>query len=736
MYYLLAGRPPFQANSLYDIYQAHISHDASPLNLVRPEVPTELAALVAKMMAKDPARRFQTPGKVASALTSFFKKEGAGFKSINPESSMVGQPIVRQALTVAAPAPPRPAMNAAPPPLPAATTPPPPEPVWQSLIEIRENERSGEKSPPAVVRAQRPPWVRPAVAVGVLLLGLIVLWGLVIRVKTTNGTIELVNLPRDAEVFVDGAEIAVTRPSSGKPAVITVSAGKRGIEVRKDGIRVFGQEVTVQAGGDPLTVRLMPLTDSGSKTVEVVKNEAERKEKVPVPGIKGEAEPKSETPAPPAEPEFLTTSIGGGQLKLKRIPAGTFRMGSTDADRDAWDGEKPRHEVRITRPFYLGVYEVTQGQFQAVMGENPSYFKGSDNLPVEQVSWLQAVTFCNRLSEREGLKPYYRIEGETVAVTGGDGYRLPTEAEWEYACRAGTTTRFSFGDDENALGQYAWYSANSNGRPHPVGEKHPNALGLHDMHGNVSEWCWDAYNAEYYKQSPTNDPQGPDRASDRARRAGGWSLEPRLDRSAFRWWGAPGFRAYDLGFRLARELPRGRTTFTRSRSLKRMAEVASGSWRIEGEELVQTSRDGPAALVFGDPSWSNYNLELDMKPIEGISGTWTFFHYRDWSNHCNFYIGGFGNTIHGVGTVLDGECRREHTDGSIEHLRWYKVNIEVRGPEARCYLDGRAILHHVDDRLTVGRVGLGSNWTEVHFRNIRITSLDGEVLWEGLPELP
>ena len=148
---------------------------------------------------------------------------------------------------------------------------------------------------------------------------------------------------------------------------------------------------------------------------------------------KSSIEPRVRSSAAAKEPEQITNSIG---MKLVLIPAGEFWMGSPDSDKDARDDEKPQHQVRITRPFYLGVTEVTQGQYRAVTGENPSHFKGSDDLPVEQVSWNDAIAFCNKLSEREGLKPYYQ-SGAGVP-SGGDGYRLPTEAEWEYACRAGT----------------------------------------------------------------------------------------------------------------------------------------------------------------------------------------------------------------------------------------------------------------------------------------------------------
>ena len=211
-------------------------------------------------------------------------------------------------------------------------------------------------------------------------------------------------------------------------------------------------------------------------------------------------------------------------MKLALIPAGEFLMGSPDSDKDASDDEKPQHRVRITQPFYLGVYQVTQGQYRAVTGANPSHFKGSDDLPVESVSWHDAIAFCNKLSEREGLKPYYQLDAATRS--GGEGYRLPTEAEWEYACRAGSTTRYSFGDDAASLGEYAWFNGNSGGKTHPVGQKRPNAFGLYDMHGNVWEWCWDVY-AAYNANSPGADPDGPSGASGRVIRGGCWGDFPR-----------------------------------------------------------------------------------------------------------------------------------------------------------------------------------------------------------------
>ena len=202
-------------------------------------------------------------------------------------------------------------------------------------------------------------------------------------------------------------------------------------------------------------------------------------------------------------------------------------MGSPDNDRKACDDEKPQHKVEIGSPFYLGVTPVTQAQFEAVMGKNPSHFQGLPENPVESVSWFEALKFCNKLSRKNGLSPYYVIRGsKPIEVVGGEGYRLPTEAEWEYACRAGTESRYGFGDDVKQLGSYAWYSSNSEGRTWPVGRKRPNAFGLYDMHGNVWEWCWDGYEEGYYRHSPDVDPLGDEEADYRVTRGGSWNDVP------------------------------------------------------------------------------------------------------------------------------------------------------------------------------------------------------------------
>jgi formylglycine-generating enzyme required for sulfatase activity len=370
---------------------------------------------------------------------------------------------------------------------------------------------------------RRPPW-KAIVAAAVL--GLVLL-GVIVYVATDRGRITIVVNDPKAVVKVDGEAVRIE--ALGAP--LTLRPGVHELEV-KWGDGEFKTRTFVVRRGD---------------------NEDLRVEYEPSGNRAANASPeKPPAPAPEVVPKEIINSIG---MKLALIPAGDFQMGSPDSDPDASADEKPQHRVRITRPFYMAATEVTQGQYQAVAGANPSQFKGSEDLPVETLIWLDAINYCNALSRKEGLTPFYRVHGETVDVPDwtGTGYRLPTEAEWEYACRARSTARYSFGDDAAGLGAFAWYDGNSGGQTHPVGQKRPNAWGLYDMHGNVWEWCWDRYEPDYYSNKPrAADPLGPSQAASRVFRGGGWSLDPRQCRSADRFGNAPGFRSSDLGFRVAR----------------------------------------------------------------------------------------------------------------------------------------------------------------------------------------
>ena len=243
-----------------------------------------------------------------------------------------------------------------------------------------------------------------------------------------------------------------------------------------------------------------------------------------------------------------TNSFG---MKFAKIPAGEFSMGSTPEEvqeileqnrgdrivRELAPAEAPRRQVRLTQDFLIGVHEVTQEQYQNAMGKNPAKHKGA-NRPVERVSWHEAVAFCDWLNKNDKSKP------------AGLEYRLPTEAEWEHACRAETTTSFYFGDDASALNDHAWHKANSGGTTHDVGGKLPNAHGLYDMYGNVWEWCFDWYGK--YPSEGATDPAGPASGKERIQRGGAWSYPgPAHCRSAARNWNQPGRTDHDaIGFRV------------------------------------------------------------------------------------------------------------------------------------------------------------------------------------------
>ncbi len=228
------------------------------------------------------------------------------------------------------------------------------------------------------------------------------------------------------------------------------------------------------------------------------------------------------------------------------VPAGTFMMGDT-----MYDWEKPVHEVRISKAYYMGKYEVTQAEWEEVMGSSPSAFKG-DDLPVENVSWNDVIDYCNKRSAAEGLTPCYSVSDDTVSWDfSANGYRLPTEAEWEWAARGTGKGRLDYQySGSDTAGDVAWYDENSGRKTHPVGQKQANSLGIYDMSGNVWEWCWDWY--WDYPSSSQTDPRGAASGTGRVLRGGSWRNLAQIVRSAFRGDTAPGYRLDILGFRVVR----------------------------------------------------------------------------------------------------------------------------------------------------------------------------------------
>ncbi len=369
------------------------------------------------------------------------------------------------------------------------------------------------------------------------------------------------------------------------------------------------------------------------------------------PALRTESESTPEESAPdesgavenePAESAPAASGISSGTPPAMEAPegfvlieGGSFRMGSPDSE--PWrSGDETQHTVTVS-DFYISPYELTQAEYEAVMGENPSNFSGED-LPVENISWLDAVAYCNARSEQEGLTPAYALDGENVAWNReADGYRLPTEAEWEYACRAGTETPFNTenspsAEEVNYYGHYPYeiegnYFSQENLDTRPglyrettvaVGSFSPNAFGLYDMHGNVSEWVWDYYGA--YDTEEQTDPTGPDAGSLRVYRGGGWNDFAKNMRSAYRATLDPELAGFNIGIRLVRNAAAGSGTVSGG-AIEHAANgggtvlIAYFSWggntRGIAEEIQRQTGADLFEITLVHPYSDDYNTVLD-----------------------------------------------------------------------------------------------------------------------------
>jgi formylglycine-generating enzyme required for sulfatase activity len=556
LYCLLAGHPPFQEDTPVKTILAHLEKEPPPLPELRPEVSPKLWAVVARLLAKDPARRYQSPTELAQALAPFCKPGAVSRASLPAAVEATGTQTGGDTSRVE-----RVDEGVSKLPTGKAT----------AAHELAPASHDVEPAPGAgPKKAKRGRAVAAAgrrrnlpILVGVaacfLLAGLVVLWaGGVIRMKTADGTLVVqVNEP-NADVFVDGERMTVSWNDGGTKAELHVRPGARKVEVKKDGFSVDGKDLTIRDGDREIfTARLLP----------------DRR------GAKGDQPAAAGTGKNPAE---IINSVG---MHLKLIRPGRFLMGSPGGEAGRKDNEGPQHEVEITRPFYMGACTVTKGQYAAFAKDagfltaaekdgwggsgltlatakwegqrgctwrHVSFAQGDDH-PVVDVSWYDARALCTWLSNKEG-RPY----------------DLPTEAEWEYACRAGTTTRFWCGDADASLQgnaniadaslrqkspAVAWAVAWNDSYPFtaPVGSFRPNPWGLYDMCGNVHQWCADWYGS--YQAGPVRDPRGDEKISSRALRGGSWPWEPYVCRSARRDGIDPGFRGEDYGFRVVLRLP-------------------------------------------------------------------------------------------------------------------------------------------------------------------------------------
>jgi formylglycine-generating enzyme required for sulfatase activity/streptogramin lyase len=527
LFYLLTGRPPFQEETSVKVILAQIEKDPPLLHQMRSDVPMELSAVVSRMLAKDPAQRFQQPVEVVQALAAFVKtgakrQAGVGSPSLAVAAMLAAETVIaaesgrlKEVLRettggelanerTAKPVPISPFVN-----------------LMDEVASAPKGERTRGVAKPSAAWYWRWPFlagVGAAVTALVLWMWLFafVLFKPKVRTGEGGGFVALKVEQSDtvvserktqivdgkafivlevdkpgAEVLVDRQKITVKLPGDNKPTVIPVQPGRHELRVRKDGFDTVVKEIEVKIGESvPIRVNL--------------------------------------------DKERITNAIG---MQFVWIRPGTFLMGSPSME-EGREADETQHQVTIKQGFYLGRHEVTQAQWHTVMGGNPSYIKG-DNLPVESVDWDDCQVFCRKLGQMDGYR-----------------YRLPTEAEWEYACRAGAKTPFHFGDtittDQANYYGIVPYGKGKQGiyrrATTPIGSFPPNAWDLFDMHGNVFEWCADRYGA--YPEGNVKEDQGGENGSTRIVRGGSWDTGPKGCRAAYRPWYAPGVHFYQIGCRV------------------------------------------------------------------------------------------------------------------------------------------------------------------------------------------
>ena len=467
-----------------------------PAQEIASGVPADLARVIDKLLARDVRERY------ASASDAMKDLE---------ERELLAVDLPAGAITATKPAPPKvptpvtPIAGAPPVPLSPPLPPKPPAPVRPHVA------RPAAGPPPwskdwLNQKLSNPKMLYPLL--GFLILGTVAFffWP---EADDELQTMTIRSQPKGATVWIDGE-----RRKNKTDYGFKVLPGKHKLKLELEGYQGLDDEAfEIKATSKPqeMTRELKPVVASG------------------------------ETPSPKVPETYVSNSIG---MKLRLIPAGKFRMGALETQEGTYASEQPQHEVEITQAFYIGVHEVTQEEYQKVMNKNPSFFTGENGggpkYPVDSVSWLNAVAFCEKLSQLPDEKK------------AGRTYRLPTEAEWEYACLGGTTTPFHFGS--SLSGQANFNGSEPDGRANdktmPVGSFKANAFGLYDMHGNVSEWCSDWFDDQYYRTNPGQNPKGPMNGEERVMRGGSWQSSARDCRSARRQKFEPNLHNVGFGCRV------------------------------------------------------------------------------------------------------------------------------------------------------------------------------------------
>ncbi|MCU0962659.1 MAG: bifunctional serine/threonine-protein kinase/formylglycine-generating enzyme family protein [Pirellulaceae bacterium] len=552
---MCTGRSPFRADTTLAVLRRVCDDVPPPVRELNPEIPEDLSAIISRLLAKVPDERYQTAEEVAVLL---------------------GQQLARlQPATVTSPGD-----------------------STDSASEIREGTAPADV--PMRLRSSR--FSRRLWAFA--LLGLLALLASVVASEAAgtsrflaavmemakgSGTLIVANDDPAVLVHIPDRNLII---SGVPPTPVLLPSGQYRLKATRHGLPVSLDRdvVTIGRGGREVVriVGVPPASDATTTGAMAEPSDAAAWEKI----LASDAPPPAVVPfdaraarqSQQAWADYLGLPLRrevslreGITLTLVLIPPGEFLMGAPQdeidrlvksrGDESPWrkgfPREGPQHLVRITRAFYLGEFEVTQQQYECLMNENPSRFvrgeygdsplsgQPTDQLPVDNTTWFDAVHFCNEVSRLENRDAYYALQGEAVSRIAGTGYRLPTEAEWEYACRAGSAERYHFGSSLPDLSDHAWYRDNSKGTTHPVGKKLPNNFGLFDMHGNIWEWCQDGWDSTHYSHSPIDDPEIRSGDGTYVYRGGGFFFPAALSRATCRAAHEPQYHSSSIGFRVA-----------------------------------------------------------------------------------------------------------------------------------------------------------------------------------------
>lgn len=547
LYYLLTGHAAYQGDTHMKKILAHREQSIPSLLTVRKDVPVQIDTIFRKMVAKKIEDRYQTMTEVITALEEFGTSQSA-----RPSVDPFAVTILKQGAAKSGKGSTRRAS------------------VENKPAKKKSRSKSGGGNQKFIYGA-----------FGASFFGFLILASIIVMLRTRHGTLIVeVDQPDAIVQVLDSQErVEITQPGGKGSVSISVEPGKHRLKVEKDGFTVFAEEFEMKLRDKvEITAKLVPLNDKAEVSATGWYGWPMDAPKPAIsPFVAEQAMKHQEAWAKYLKiPVEFINSIG---MKFRLIPPGEFTMGGTAAeieeslktsgDQKHWldciNSESPQHKVILTQPIYLGVYEVTQAQYEKVMGTNPSSFSptGSEketvagidttSHPVETVSFSDAAEFCAKLSQQEKLKPFYFRAGETVTPLDGTGYRLPTEAEWEFACRSGTTTVFWIGNTEEDLVRAGWFGTNSSGRTHAVGELKANPFGLFDVHGNVWEWVQDWWQPHYYEEfigRPAINPNSLYSASnERVLKGGDFFHGPTACRVSTRFAHYPPSRYYRFGFR-------------------------------------------------------------------------------------------------------------------------------------------------------------------------------------------